>query len=127
VFGLLGLWLGGLPLLGRGLHSTPGVNVQFAPLAAIDPSGEAFERLVGLTRFYAGQEWDFDVQLILKAAEVPACRLGETGEQAPRLGWSTWLKPQERCRNADEAVLAGKLSLTKATRGRALAAREGEA
>lgn len=81
------------------------------------PSGEAFARLVGLTRFYAGQEWDFDVQLILQAAEVPACRLGETGKQAPRLGWSTWLKPQECYRDAEEAVLAGKLSLTKATRG----------
>ena len=46
------------------------------------PSGEAFARLVGLTRFYADQEWDFDVQLILKAAEVPACRLGETGARA---------------------------------------------
>ena len=81
------------------------------------PSGEAFARLVGLTRFYAGQEWDFDVQLILQAAEMPACRLGETGEQAPRLGWSTWLKPKECCRDAEETVLAGKLSLTKATRG----------
>jgi type VI secretion system protein ImpH len=81
------------------------------------PSGEAFERLVGLTRFYAGQEWDFDVQLILKAAEVPACRLGETGEQAPRLGWSTWLKSKEFCHDAEDAILAGKLSVTKAARG----------
>ena len=82
------------------------------------PSGEAFERLVGLTRFYAGQEWDFDVQLILKAAAVPACCLGETGAQAPRLGWSTWLKSKEFCRDAEEAVLAGRLSFTKATRGK---------
>ena len=57
------------------------------------------------------------MQLILKAAEVPACRLGETGEQAPRLGWSTWLKTQEFCHDAEDAILAGKLSLTKATQG----------
>ena len=81
------------------------------------PSGEAFERLVGLTRFYAGQEWDFDVQLILKAAEVPACRLGETGEQASRLGWSTWLKSKEFCHDAEDAISAGKLHVTKAARG----------
>jgi type VI secretion system protein ImpH len=81
------------------------------------PSGEAFERLVGLTRFYAGQEWDFDVQLILKAAEVPACRLGETGEQAPRLGWSAWLKSKAFCHDAEDAILAGKLHVTKAARG----------
>ena len=45
------------------------------------PSGEAFAARWAY-HFYAGQEWDFDVQLILKAAEVPACRLGETGAQA---------------------------------------------
>ncbi len=81
------------------------------------PSGEAFGRLVGLTRFYAGQECDFDVQLILKAAEIPACRLGETGECAPRLGWSTWLKSREFSRDAEDAVLPGQLCFTTAATG----------
>ena len=40
------------------------------------PSGSAFRPLVQLTRFFAGQEYDFDVQLILKAAEVPRASLG---------------------------------------------------
>src|SRR5262245_27078286 len=74
------------------------------------PSGEAFGRLVGLSRFYAGQECDFEVQLILKAAEVPFCRLGETDDYAPRLGWSTWLKVKEFGRDAEETILAGHLS-----------------
>jgi type VI secretion system protein ImpH len=81
------------------------------------PSGEAFAQLISLTRFYAGQEWDFDVQLILKAVEVPACRLGETGAQAPRLGWSTWLKSKGGCRDAEDVILAGKPNVANAARG----------
>ena len=107
-------------------------RVQLGPLTYNEfcrflSSGDAFERLVRLIRFYAGQQWDFDVQLILKAAEVPFCRLGETGEQAPRLGWSTWLKSKEFCRDAEDVILAGKLSVTKAARGCVLVAREGGA
>ena len=74
---------------------------QFLPLS------QAFQQLVGLVRFYAGQEFDFDVQLILRAAEVPGCRLGATGEFAPRLGWSTWLKTGEFAHDAADAVFVG--------------------
>jgi hypothetical protein len=68
-------------------------------------------------RFYAGQECDFDVQLILDAAEVSSCRLGETDDYAPRLGWSTWLKVKEFSRDAEDTVLAGHLSFTQAAAG----------
>jgi type VI secretion system protein ImpH len=74
------------------------------------PSGSAFRPLVGLSRFYAGEECDFDVQLILRAAEVPACRLGQKGEYAPRLGWSTWLKTAEFTCDAVDAILGGRLT-----------------
>jgi type VI secretion system protein ImpH len=69
------------------------------------PTGRAFRSLVQLTRFFAGQECDFAVQLVLKAAEVPWCRLGERGEGAPRLGWSTWLKTRALTRDATETML----------------------
>lgn len=74
------------------------------------PSGDAFRPLVQLTRFFAGQEFDFDVRLVLQAAEVPRCRLGETGGRAPRLGWSTWLKTGQFSRDADETLLTGRLT-----------------
>ena len=65
------------------------------------PSGDAFERLVGLIRFYAGQEWDFDVQLILKAAEVPCLPSGRDGRAGPA-AWLVHLAQVEgvlpRCR-----------------------------
>jgi type VI secretion system protein ImpH len=81
------------------------------------PSGTAFAPLVRLTWFLAGQECDFDVQLVLRAAEVPRCRLGETGPTAPRLGWSTWLKTRAFARDADETVLTGGLTACKAFPG----------
>jgi type VI secretion system protein ImpH len=84
--------------------------LTFAQFCQFLPSGSAFRPLVGLTRFYAGEECDFDVQLILKAAEVPACHLGKTGEDAPRLGWSTWLKSGEFTCDAEDAMLPGHLT-----------------
>ena len=69
------------------------------------PTGRAFRALAQLTRFFVGQEVDFDVQLVLEASEVPACRLGARDDRAPRLGWSTWLKTREFARDADDAVL----------------------
>lgn len=54
------------------------------------PPGTAFGPLCELTRFQAGTELDFSVRLVLRAAEVPASRLGGGG--ATRLGWTSWLK-----------------------------------
>jgi type VI secretion system protein ImpH len=72
------------------------------------PMGSAFQTLVEVSRFFAGQECDFDVQLLLKAAEVPFCRLGGVGDEASRLGWSTWLKVGEFTHDATDVVLAGE-------------------
>lgn len=74
------------------------------------PASRLFRPLVQFTRFIVGQEFDFDIQLILKAEEVPACRLGEKGERAPRLGWTTWLKTKEFTRDADDAIFSGALT-----------------
>lgn len=70
------------------------------------PPGSAFAPLADLTRLLVGAEFDFDVQLVLKAEEVPACRL-ETGAAAPpMLGWTTWLKTKDLTEDASEVVLA---------------------
>jgi type VI secretion system protein ImpH len=74
------------------------------------PSGRAFRPLVQFARFFVGQEFDFDIQLVLQAPEVPWCCLGETGERAPRLGWSTWLKTEEFTADAEDAVFVGQLN-----------------
>jgi type VI secretion system protein ImpH len=68
------------------------------------PGGSANEPLMQLSRLFAGYELDFDVQLIVAAAEVPACRLQSKG--GARLGLSSWLKVREFAHDADDPVLA---------------------
>jgi type VI secretion system protein ImpH len=75
------------------------------------PSGSAHRSLMLLVRFFAGQELNFDVKLVLTAAEVPSMRLGEVGERAPRLGWSTWLKTREFTHDAEDTILRGAVTL----------------
>lgn len=110
-----GSTIGRAVLGGRVWDQQAGFRLRIGPLgfAAFHdflPSGTAFAPLVELARFFAGQELDFDVQLLLKAADVPRCRLGDTGARSPRLGWSTWLKTAEFTDDADDTMLAGPLT-----------------
>jgi type VI secretion system protein ImpH len=88
--------------------------LTFAQFCHFLPTGSAFRQLVHLSRFFAGQEHDFDVQLLLQASDVPWCRLGRRGQGAVRLGWSTWLKTREFTRDATDASFAGELDHARA-------------
>lgn len=82
-------------------------QVRLGPLAFPDfdrmlPAGTAYPALIGLTKLFAGQDLDFEVHLVLKRDEAPACRLGEPTTYAPRLGWTTWLKTVDRAQDAYE-------------------------
>jgi type VI secretion system protein ImpH len=70
------------------------------------PDGQALAKLMQLIRFLVGPTLAFDVQVFLRAADVPYCRLTEQGEDAPRLGWTSWLKTCEFFRDAGDAVFA---------------------
>ena len=65
---------------------------------------KAFFLLCHLARLYVGPELDFDIQLILRAEDVPACHLTDDGGLGPRLGWNTWLGTTPHARDADDAV-----------------------
>jgi len=54
------------------------------------PDGTAFEPLRALVRFFTGNDIEFEVQLVLKQDQVPACELGD--DTASQLGWLTWVK-----------------------------------
>jgi len=71
------------------------------------PDGELYRPLVQMTRYASGQEFDFDIQLVLKAPEVPWCRLGD---KRARLGFSTWLKVAEFERDDDQVMFSGGLT-----------------
>ena len=80
--------------------------VEFDEFSDLLPTGRCFDVLVEFTRFFLGEALDFDVQLVLRQDEVPACRLGDRGSRAPRLGWSTWLAGKERTRDVDDTILS---------------------
>lgn len=57
-------------------------------------------------RFYLGPEIDFDVQLVLRAEDVPPCCL--SGAAGPRLGWNTWLAGDTKCDRLDAVFTTGQ-------------------
>jgi len=68
------------------------------------PDGATMSIFLKLTRYLVGQALSFDVQVFLKAAEVPFCRLTDEGCDAPRLGMLGWLKTDQFDADAGDAV-----------------------
>ena len=62
--------------------------MRLADLEHLLPDGEAFRRLKAWVMNYVGDEFFWDAQLVLLAAEVPSISLGLGG----RLGWTSWLR-----------------------------------
>ena len=90
----------------------PGAVPGISPLA--EPSANARRSSCSshLIRFYVGPELDFDVQLVLKADEVPDCQLPKGRAEGPSLGWNTWLRSEPFAQDADDAVFPAQV-LTK--------------
>jgi type VI secretion system protein ImpH len=87
-------------------------RVRLGPLKLVTflaflPDGRAVEELRDLVKFYVGPVLQFDLQLVLKAEEVPWSRLGDESPAGPRIGWCGWLKTGEFARDANEAVFGG--------------------
>lgn len=67
------------------------------------PSAQGLAALKCMVRQYVGLEFAWDLQLVLRAEEVPAWSLGKAG--AGQLGRLTWLNQGSRKRNADQLVM----------------------
>jgi type VI secretion system protein ImpH len=80
---------------------------EFLPDPDPVPERKTFVLLVQLIRLYAEPTLDFDIQLVLKADEVPACELTGDGTFGARLGWNTWLLTRPLVTDADDVVLEG--------------------
>ena len=80
--------------------------LSYPEFCRLMPNGDGLRPLCQLTRSYVGAEFDFDVQAVLKAQEVPWCRLGADGPDRPYLGWTTWVRCQGFTRDVDSAVFA---------------------
>jgi type VI secretion system protein ImpH len=81
--------------------------VEFLPDRSPAPEQKAFFLLVHLVRLYAGPEFDFDVQPVLRADAVPECQLTDDAP-GPRLGWNTWLTSQQPAREAEDALFTSE-------------------
>jgi type VI secretion system protein ImpH len=82
-------------------------RVRLGPLSyrefeRFSPLGDQLLATAQCIRTYAGVEFDFDVQPVLRADEVPPCRLGDHSY----LGWNTWTWSAPLTRDADDAVFA---------------------
>jgi type VI secretion system protein ImpH len=86
------------------------VRVRIGPLTRrrydeFLPGGELHEALRSLTRFFANDQFDFEIQLVLARDEAPPCRLDADTDPLP-LGWCTWLRTTPLDRDPDDALFA---------------------
>jgi type VI secretion system protein ImpH len=79
--------------------------LTFKEFQAFLPNGTAHEPLKSIIRFMVSMELDFDVQLVLKAKEVPGCVLTTRAKRRPMLGWSSWLKTKPFKQDDEQVVL----------------------
>ena len=95
-----------------------GFHVRLGPLdfdtfSGLLPSGKTFASFVRMTKFLAGPEIEFNVNLALKASDVPLCRLRESDAYVPQLGWTTWLSSTPRTTDAEDVMFSGEFSSTR--------------
>lgn len=81
-------------------------RIVYGPLSRSDyermlPGGDSLRAMVALVGNYVGEEYAWDVNLVLEREQVPQTRLGEYG----RLGWTTWLAPETIGSDADDLHL----------------------
>jgi type VI secretion system protein ImpH len=77
--------------------------MKLADLKRLLPTGPSFGRLRDWVKFYAGDEFTWDAQLVLAKEEIPDIQLGKAGQ----LGWTTWLRTQPFARDAEDLILNG--------------------
>ncbi|MGN6392878.1 MAG: type VI secretion system baseplate subunit TssG [Gemmatimonadales bacterium] len=102
--------LGGGAVVGDEVWDPPArIRIRLGPLTRRQydqflPGAAAHEPLRTLTRFFSGDQVDFEVQLVLVRDEVPGCMLGAPEPGTP-LGWCTWMRSRPFSRDPDDTVL----------------------
>jgi len=66
------------------------------------PGSGGLAALIAVVRNYVGDEYVWDLQLILRKEEVPPLQLGTS---AARLGWTSWLGTRPGDKDADDLIL----------------------
>ena len=86
------------------------VRVRLGPLSleqysSFLPGGSSFEPLKALVKFFANDELDFEVKLVLERKDVPQCGFGNDESPASRLGWTSWAKSVEHDHDPGDTIL----------------------
>jgi type VI secretion system protein ImpH len=84
-------------------------RLRFGPLQRYDyekllPGGSAFKQVTDWIRFYVGEEFSWEAQLVLLRPEVPPCALG----RGTRLGYTSWLGEPAPDRDVDDLVVQAR-------------------
>ncbi|MCW5980955.1 MAG: type VI secretion system baseplate subunit TssG [Bryobacteraceae bacterium] len=69
------------------------------------PDGTAYAPLRSITRFFCGDDFDVEVQLVLRSEDAPRCALDAPEEPQPQLGWTSWLFTRPPERDPDDTIL----------------------
>lgn len=80
--------------------------VDFEVFKRLLPGNEGLKRLTSMVRTYCGDEFAWELKLLLKCDEIPQIRLGEQG----RLGWTTWIKDRPHTVDTGDLVLSPVLA-----------------
>jgi type VI secretion system protein ImpH len=80
--------------------------LTFNEFSAFLPEGSGHKPLKSIIRFMHGGEFDFDVQLILKAKQVPGTVLTTKAQRRPKLGWTSYLKSRPFTQDDGQVVLS---------------------
>jgi type VI secretion system protein ImpH len=86
------------------LPPAPGPSAEAPDLAT-----NAYVHLVELTRFFVGEDVNFEVRPVLRREEVPWCVLGGP-DTSIRLGWSMWLKDRELDEEVAQPIFGARLA-----------------
>jgi type VI secretion system protein ImpH len=79
--------------------------LSYSEFRELIPGRRWLSSLAQFVRSYVGPDLEFDVQLVLRQDEVPACRLAGEDEAGSHLGWDCWLRGQAPLdREADDSV-----------------------
>lgn len=87
-------------------------RVRVGPLTydefrAFLPETPAFHELCDLTRLFVDSEFTFEIQLVLRAEEVPEIRLEGSAGTGAQLGRTSWLRSRPMAGDAADAVFEG--------------------
>jgi type VI secretion system protein ImpH len=85
------------------------VRIRLGPLdreayEAFLPGGRNHALLRSLTRFFSDDQFEFEVQPVLRKDEVPPCLPGDDAAEF-RLGWSTWLRTREPEHDMEDTLI----------------------